>query len=267
MSISQETVPALRKAVRILDCVKMSQTPLLAVDIARQLDLPKSTVHGLLSVMVELGLLEKTSLQGYRLGIRLLDWVENVTEKRDLVTEFYHICDGRADYEAFTMTLATLEGMEVVYLACRNSTAILGAHFRVGLHLPAIFTAVGKIILAEMTENELEKWLALYPESLWAEAPATHETCSSANLIKALTEIRKCGYAIDDGRIYDGLWCLGAVVRDYSGQVVAGVGLSLPKTVMDHYTIFHLAHKATGFARDLSYRLGYREGCRRENER
>lgn len=59
MSKSQDTVPALRRAVRILDMVKASSRPPLAADVARQLDLPRSTVHGLLAVMVELGLLEK----------------------------------------------------------------------------------------------------------------------------------------------------------------------------------------------------------------
>ena len=262
MSISQETVPALRKAVRILDCVKMSDTPLLAVDIARQLDLPRSTVHGLLAVMVELGLLEKTSVQSYKLGVRLLDWVKDVTDKRDLVTEFYYVCDNRADHEAFTMTLATLEGMEVVYLACRNSTAILGAHFRIGLHFPAIFTAVGKAILSEMTDVELDKWLKLYPISSWPKSPTKNESFSMAMLVNHLDETRKRGYAIDDGCIYDGLYCFGSVVKNYSGQIVAGVGLSLPKTVLSHYDMSIVANKVVGFAHDLSYRLGYRGGIR-----
>ncbi len=260
MSISQETVPALRKAVRILDCVKTSDTPLLAVDIARQLDLPRSTVHGLLAVMVELGLLEKTLGQSYKLGVRLFDWVKDVTEKQDLVTEFYRVCDHHAGHEEFTMTLATLERMEVVYLACRNSTAILGAHFRIGLHFPAIFTAVGKAILAEMTDVELDKWLKLCPISLWPKSPITNESCSMAMLVNHLNETRKRGYAIDDGCIYDGLYCFGCVVKDYSSQVVAGVGLSLPKTVLSHYDVSLVADKAMMFARDLSYRLGYRGG-------
>ncbi|MDN6713030.1 MAG: helix-turn-helix domain-containing protein, partial [Acetobacter sp.] len=132
MSKSQDTVPALRRAVRILDMVKDAAKPPLAADVARQLDLPRSTAHGLLAVMQELGLLEKTVTQGYRLGTRLLDWAGDVTEKRDLVSEFYHVLETRTDLEAFTVTLTMLEGAEVVYVACRNSATVLGASFRVG---------------------------------------------------------------------------------------------------------------------------------------
>ena len=114
MSKSQDTVPALRRAVRILDMVKDAAKPPLAADVARQLDLPRSTAHGLLAVMQELGLLEKTVTQGYRLGTRLLDWAGDVTEKRDLVSEFYHVLETRTDMEAFTVTLTMLEGAEVV---------------------------------------------------------------------------------------------------------------------------------------------------------
>lgn len=49
-----------------------------------------------------------------------------MTEKRDLVTEFYQSLDGFSDLDTFTVTLTLLEGMEVVYVACRNSATVLG---------------------------------------------------------------------------------------------------------------------------------------------
>lgn len=259
MSKPQDTVPALRKAVRILDLVKASSRPPLAADITRQLDLPRSTAHGLLAVMVELGLLEKTVAQGYRLGTRLLGWAGGATEKRDLVSEFYHELESNPDHDAFTITLTMLEGAEVVYLACRNSATVLGASFRVGMRLPAIFTATGNAMLAGMTDAQFDEWLALHPVSLWPKPLTPNGICSVTTLVREIAEIRERGYAVDDEQIHDGLWCFGSVVRDHAGQVVAGVGVSLPQTELGRYDMQALGDRAVRLARAVSFRLGYRE--------
>ena len=258
MSKSQDTVPALRRAVRILDMVKASSRPPLAADVARQLDLPRSTVHGLLSVMVELGLLEKNASQGYRLGTRLLDWAGDVTEKRDLVTEFYHVLENRADLDAFTVTLTMLEGAEVVYVACRNSATVLGASFRVGMRLPAIFTATGNAMLAGMDDTSFREWLALNPVSTWSEPLTPNGICSVTTLVREIAEIRDRGYAVDDEQVHEGLWCIAASVKDHSGQTVAGIGISLPQTELSRFTVAQLGNMAAGLAQAVSIRLGYR---------
>ncbi|GAN60802.1 IclR family transcriptional regulator [Acetobacter cibinongensis] len=258
MSKPADSVPALRRAVRVLDMVKAESRPPLAADIARQLELPRSTVHGLLAVMVELGLLEKTATQGHRLGTRLLDWVGGVTEKRDLVTEFYQTLDSFSDLNAFTVTLTLLEGMEVVYVACRNSATVLGASFRVGMRLPAIFTATGNAMLAEMDDTSFREWLTLHPPSTWPEPLTPNGIRSVTTLVREIADIRQRGYAVDDEQVHDGLWCFGAGVKDYSGRMVAGVGISLPQSELSRYDVAELGRRATALAQAVSARLGYR---------
>lgn len=260
MSKSQDTVPALRRAVRILDMVKDAAKPPLAADVARQLDLPRSTAHGLLAVMQELGLLEKTVTQGYRLGTRLLDWAGDVTEKRDLVSEFYHVLETRTDVEAFTVTLTMLEGAEVVYVACRNSATVLGASFRVGMRLPAIFTATGNAILAGMDDASFREWLALHPVTTWPQPLTPNGICSVTTLVREIGEIKERGYAVDDEQVHDGLWCFGAAVKDHSGRALAGIGISLPQAELGRYSVERLGAVAARLAEAVSFRLGYRVG-------
>ena len=224
MSKPHDSVPALRRAVRILDLVTSTERPPLAADIARQLDLPRSTVHGLVAVMVELGLLEKTVTQGYRLGARLLDWGGGVTEQRDLVTEFYQTLESASDLAAFTVTLTVLEDTDVVYMACRNSATVLGASFRVGMRLPAIFTATGNAMLAEMDDNAFREWLTLHPASTWPEPLTPNGTRSVTTLERDIAEIREPGYAVDDEQDHDGLGCFGAWGQDQLSPREAGAG-------------------------------------------
>ncbi|GAN67728.1 IclR family transcriptional regulator [Acetobacter orleanensis] len=258
MSKAHDSVPALRRAVRILDLVKSTERPPLAADIARQLELPRSTVHGLVAVMVELGLLEKTVMQGYRLGTRLMDWAGGMTEQRDLVTEFYQTLEAFSDLAAFTVTLTVLEDTEVVYMACRNSATVLGASFRVGMRLPAIFTATGNAMLAGMDDSAFREWLTLHPASSWPDPLTPNGIRSVTTLVREIADIRDRGYAVDDEQIHDGLWCFGAGVKDHSGQMVAGVGLSLPQTELGRYDVRELGFMAERLAQALSRRLGYR---------
>lgn len=258
MNKPADSVPALRRAVRVLDLVKAATRPPLAADIARQLELPRSTVHGLLAVMVELGLLEKNAMQGYRLGTRLLDWVGGVTEKRDLVTEFYQALDGFGDLDSFTVTLTLLEGMEVVYVACRNSDTVLGASFRVGMRLPVIFTATGNAMLAEMDDTSFREWLALHPATTWPDPLTPNGIRSVTTLVREIAEIRERGYAVDDEQVHDGLWCFGAGIKDYSGRMVGGVGVSLPLTDLARYNVADLGNRAVALAQAVSARLGFR---------
>lgn len=258
MPTSQDTVPALRRAVRILDLVRAASRPPLAADIAKQLDLPRSTAHGLLAVMVELELLDKNAAQGYRLGTRLLDWAGDVTEKRDLVAEFYHALETRPDLDSFTITLTMLDGADVVYLACRNSATVLGASFRVGMRLPAIFTATGNAMLAGMDDTSFDEWLAQHPVSGWPKPLTPNAIRSVATLVREMGEIRHRGYAVDDEQIHDGLWCFGSAVKDHSGHAVAGVGISLPQTELGRYGMEKLGERAVDLGRAVSFRLGYR---------
>ncbi|MBS0959444.1 IclR family transcriptional regulator [Acetobacter thailandicus] len=258
MTKQADSVPALRRAVRVLDMVRGASHPPLAADVARQLGLPRSTTHGLLAVMVELGLLEKTVNHGYRIGTRLLEWVGGAAEKRDLVAEFYHALDGFSGLDSFTITLTLLEGMEVVYVACRSSQTGLSASFRVGMRLPAIFTATGSAILAEMDDTSFREWLTLYPASAWPEPLTSKSVCSVTGLVREIAVIRERGYAVDSENVYEGLWCAGAVVRDYSGHVVAGLGISLLQAEVGRYDIASLGNRAMALAQAVSKRLGYR---------
>ncbi|MFT9141165.1 MAG: IclR family transcriptional regulator, partial [Acetobacter orientalis] len=53
-------------------------------------------------------------------------------------------------------------------------------------------------------------------------------------------------------------WCFGAGVKDYSGRMVAGVGVSLPQTDLARYDVAELGGRAVALAQAVSTRLGYR---------
>jgi DNA-binding IclR family transcriptional regulator len=72
-----------------------------------------------------------------------------------------------------------------------------------------------------------------------------------------LARVRRRGYAIDDEEVEEGLRCIGAPVRDYTGGVVASMGIAGPVFRVQKARIGELSRAVMRAAADLSADLGY----------
>ncbi|MBA4612440.1 IclR family transcriptional regulator [Stappia taiwanensis] len=245
-------MPALRRAVAILDYLSERCGGASATDIARDLNVPKSTAHGLLVAMEELGLLIRESDGRLRTGPRSLRWANDFIAGSDLVSVFKQYFHGPHPLAGYTVTMTVLEGAEVVYIACSHANQPLGVTFRIGMRLPAPFTATGKALLGALSEEELEQRLGGdFP------APLTrHSVTDLAHLKQELPQLAQRGYSIDDGETREGMTCLGTTVRDHTGQAVAGLAISLTRTEAVPDKVAELGARLRQAAQDISATLG-----------
>ena len=248
-----DTVPALRRAVRILDMVADSPQHLTAAELTRLMDMPKSTAHGLLAVMVELDLLAKSADGTLRIGPHSLRWANGFLSHLDIVSTFHEQLAERHDLDPYTVTLTVREGGEVVYIGCRNSAQPLGHTFRIGMRLPAPFTATGKILLSDLGPGELRMLFSQFPQPLTSRSVA-----ALSQLEEELALTRARGYSIDDGQIREGMLCIGAAICDYSGAASAGIAISLIRSEASDQKIAYLGEELRTTANALSEKLGYR---------
>lgn len=248
-----DTVPALRRAVRILDLVAGSPRDLTAAELTRFLDLPKSSAHGLLAVMTELDLLARSADGTLRIGPHSLRWANGFLSHLDIVSTFNDHLAQRHDLDPYTVTLTVREGGEVVYIGCRNSAQPLGHTFRIGMRLPAPFTATGKILLSDLGPGELRMLFSQFPQPLTSRSVA-----GLSQLEEELALTRARGYSIDDGQIREGMLCIGAAIRDYSGAASAGIAISLIRSEASDEKIAYLGEELRTTANALSEKLGYR---------
>lgn len=253
LTAASDTVPALRRATRILDLLAEPGGQLTAAEITRILDLPKSTAHGLLAVMTELDLVSKAADGTLRVGAHPLRWANGFLSQLDIVSTFHEYLAKRHELDPYTVTLTVRDGGEVVYIGCRNSSQPLGHTFRIGMRLPAPFTATGKMLLCDLTKDELGTLFTSFPEPL---TPRSVSTVSQLELELAATRAR--GFSIDDGQIREGMICIGAVIRDYSGAAAAGIAVSLIRSEAGDDKVARLGGELRDAANALSERLGYR---------
>lgn len=249
---ASRAVPALLRGCMVLDAVVAAEQPLTVSDLARRLDLPKSTVHGLCATLVELGLLLRRPDNAFRIGPHVMRWAHAFTMQTDLTAEFAALCDATGPSADETVTLSVLEGRDVVYIACRNSTAPLGVTFRIGMRLPAPYTATGKALLSTMDDSNVR---ALF-EGAWPPPLTGRSVRNVEALLAELAGCRARGYSIDDGQVREGMHCFGIPVRDSINRVVAGIAVSLLAGRVSAVSTRRGVHSITTMAHALSVRLG-----------
>jgi len=169
-----------------------------------------------------------------------------------VAAEFAAIWDQGTQLPGATITLSVLEGPEVVYIACRNSDMTRNFNFRIGMRLPAAFTATGKSFLSYMSDFEVRKLFEeQFPEPLTANSVTDVDL-----LIEELRACRERGYSIDNQQISDGMVCYGASVLNSQNRPIAGVAVSLPKGESSEDEEAHIIRNVKTIAKTISLRLG-----------
>jgi len=118
-------------------------------------------------------------------------------------------------------SIALLDGTEVAYVARASVTRIMAIDLGVGTRLPAFCTSTGRVLLAYLSPEELERILSRVEFTRYTEKTVT----SVEKLRHALTTVRREGYAIVDQELELGLRSMGVPVRSAAGSVVAAINV------------------------------------------
>lgn len=245
------SIPALERTIRILDLLTQAQQPLTGAEITKALNLPRSTAHGLLNQLAAAGLIRKTDERHFALGARLMYWANGFLEQQDVIAEFYQAIQHIPELDSYTLTLSTLSNDQVIYLACRNSKSPLGFEFRMGMQLPAVLTATGKIMLSYLSNEELTRLITRFPPPYTVNSVRTH-----SELARELTQIRRQGYAVDNGQLRLGMHCFGVAVTDHTRKARFGIAVSLIQQEANEATCKQLVAGLKKLSNRLSTALG-----------
>jgi IclR family transcriptional regulator, blcABC operon repressor len=239
--------PAVTRAVALLEELARSGSPLALTELARRLDLAKSTVLNLCVALEGGGMVRRTDSR-WALGYKVVELGQGFLAGTDLVAEFRRLTDGLPTGHQETVLLAVLDGPDVLYLARHDGTQPVRLASDVGRRLPAVVTALGKAMLASLPEDQLEARLGLVDE-MPVLTPRSHRTVES--LRADLTATRARGYAVDDEQNTEGVTCLGVAVPGMSDPPTA-VSTTLLTARMTTDLREALVRDLTDLARQLS---------------
>ncbi|KWW35094.1 IclR family transcriptional regulator, blcABC operon repressor [Cupriavidus metallidurans] len=249
----KSTSPAVVRAVQVMDAVAAAHEPLTLADLTRLTGAPKSSLHGMCDTLVQLQLLKRLPGGAMALGPHVMSWANAFLSQTQITEEFRALWDETDAFHDATVTLSMLDGAEVVYLACQNGDRPLGVTFRIGMRLPAPYTATGKAMLSTVPAAEVRN---LFDGGM--PVPLTRASVATvAALVDELEQVRALGYSIDNGQMRDGMTCFGAPVFDATRSRAAGaIAVSYLTSEIDAPTGKQIGGQVRALADQLSARLG-----------
>lgn len=230
-------VSSLVKAMRVLECFSMKDPELGVTEIAKQLELQKSTVHNILSTFETMGYLTQNSVTGkYALGVRLLQFSYIINNHMGYQKFFLPYMEKIADTVHETVFLAIPHDSEVLYLESRQPQDSMGDRKILGEHAPMYCTGLGKALMAFMPQEEQLKHI---PDTF---VKFTENTLDSKEaLLEDLRRIRERGYSIDNMEHEYGVVCIALPVFGHDGAPVAAISISGPSLRLQREAIVQAA--------------------------
>ena len=248
-------IQSLERAFAILEEIAASRDGITLVELSKRLDLHNSTAFHLVQTMVSLGYVRQLrDSKRYRIGRPLFALAAAARDEVELASLAQPVLEALSAETGETGHCAVWSSGQVVAIAKTPGAGSFQMVGGVGLLRPAYCTGLGKALLAYMTPTQLERYLAGT-----ALKRLTAKTITEPDILRQqLDEIRHNGLAFDDGEFDQEVRCLSVPVRDFTGQVVAAIGISGP---MWRLQLQGLSEKAVHVRRaggQLSATLGYR---------
>ena len=222
-------------------------------EVAKELEINKSTAYRLLTTMRDRGLVEQdAATEKYRLGFGLVALASSVTADLDIARCSRPVCDRLAQQTRETVTVAVLEGDDAVILYQSNSRSSALSVDWSGMHTPLHATAAGKIFLHYMPEDQrrriLKRSLQRYTENTIVDPKALREELQRDHG-------RDYWYTIEELEV--GLNAIAAPVRCAEGVVVAAVSVSGPAFRLPPESFPEIGELCVQAADEISRCLGF----------
>jgi DNA-binding IclR family transcriptional regulator len=212
-------IQSITRAFEILRAVANQSEGRPLADIARVVDLPKSTVSRMLSTLEMVGAVERVAQpDGFRIGAGIVALAAQVAYPRTLIAIAHPYLQDLAQAAGETVSLGVPDGDQVYYIDQVDSWRNLRLKDWTGHRLPLYATSDGKLYLAHMPAEALEHYLShpLHPHS-------EHTITDPEKLHQELAQVRRQGYAWNHREFDPDIVSLAAPIWDGDGQLVASV--------------------------------------------
>jgi IclR family acetate operon transcriptional repressor len=222
-------------------------------DISGVTGLPKSTVHRILQSLVEHRFALNAGDGHYIGGPRILTLAGRLMGRFDPAQHADGTLRRLREDTGYTVHFGLLAGDDVVYAAKVEGKKPYRMPSRIGMSVRLHTTAIGKAILATMTDEAVSAIMGR--TGMEARTPGT--ITSVPALLEHLASIRTRGYSLDEEENEPGIRCISAAVYDHTGRATGAVSISTLALEPWDRPLSDLATRVRASAREISESLGH----------
>lgn len=212
-------VPALEKCFNLLEILSKNNKNFGISEIAKVLDYHKGTVYNLVYTLAELGILEQTTDNKFRLGTQLYALGKAAGGRSELIQTVHPYLEEIHLKLNLSAYLGILIRDRVVTLDKVDSPVHLKVSSEIGMSTPILAGAVGRIILAKMSDEQVE--IVLSRHELKKFTPFSY--VNKEQFRQAIGKAREDGYAFSDQEYIEGIRALAVPLNNYKVNVMTAI--------------------------------------------
>ena len=243
------------KSLNILNLFSESRQELSLSEISKILSLGISTTYRLISTLKYKNYIEQNPHNlKYKLGYAFLNKAFLVSRNEaDIIKKSMPYLENLRDFTKESISLAVLDGANIVYIAKADSYELLRTNIEIGKKMPAYNTALGRILLAYLPPEQFNSKRLFSKDNLLISA-----SCSNLDISKFkqyLEKVRREGIAMDNEECVPGIRCMAAPIVGANGEVSTAISISGPTVRFTLEKIDLWKRELVKVARKISFNL------------
>ena len=218
-------VQSLGRAFAILEEVARNRDGIGLADLSKRLGLHNSTAFHLAKTLVSLGYIrQEPDSKRYRIGRPLFALAASALDEIEMVNIATPVLEELSRQTGESSHFAVRMGDTVVVIARTSGPGAFQLTDRVGVVRPAHCTALGKVILASLRDDQLKRFL----ERVELKPSTKNSITEAPALLRELAEVRRTGVAYDEGEFNLEVRCIAVAAADFTGRTIGAIGISGP---------------------------------------
>ena len=216
----RDFVQSLERGLAVLRAFDRNHPSLTLSDVAKLTDLTRATARRLLHTLVALGY-ATTDGKYFELTPMVLDLGHAYVSSLQLPDIAQPFMEALSERVHESVSASVLDGHEIVYVARVPTQRIMAISLAIGSRLPAAWTSMGRVMLADHTDAEV---VAAF-EKVRHAIPAPTAIATADALLAEIGRVRQQGYCLLDQELEEGIRSVAAPLRDRRGRVVASLNV------------------------------------------
>jgi len=211
----REHVQALSRGLAVIRAFTATRPRMTLSEAAKEIGLSRAAARRFLLTLVDDGYAE-TDGKWFWLGPRVLDLGSAYLSSLWFSERVQGVLAEVARRTGESCSASVLDGDDIVYVARVSARHIMTVSLSVGSRLPALYTSMGRVILAPRPDDEIERRLR----------SERARPAGGGDVRAAIAAVRRQGWAIVDQELEPGLISVAAPLRNREGVVTAAINVS-----------------------------------------
>lgn len=199
-----------------------AQTPEQTLsEVAEQAGLTRAGARRILLTLQTLGYVESDG-KWFRLTPRILELGFAYLSSMPIWDLAEPVVKDLVDRVKESSSIAVLDHTDIVYVMRVPTHKIMKISLGIGSRLPAFCTSLGRVLLAQLDDEEVLRRLEESPRTAWTR----HTVTDTAALLKRIQQVRRQGWSVVDQELEEGLISVAAPIHGSDGRATAAINLS-----------------------------------------